>query len=112
MNHTMVTTISDEISNEVAASILTRQRELKRDPKELLDIVLTVHDTLRHLSEKLGMRAARESTAHSGRRRELVTPILTDLQTANEKPMALVVDDSTDIAIMLVMILQHPATMR
>ena len=52
MNHTMVTTISDEISNEVAAAILTRQRELKRDPKELLDIVLTVHDTLRHLSEK------------------------------------------------------------
>jgi CheY-like chemotaxis protein len=53
------------------------------------------------------MRAARESTAHSGRRRELVIPILTDLQTANEKPTALVVDDSTDIAIMLVMILQH-----
>jgi len=53
MNQTLsLTTISDEISNEVAAAILTRQKELNRDPKELLDIVLTVHDTLRHLSAK------------------------------------------------------------
>jgi len=53
MNQTLsITTISDEISNEVAAAILTRQKELNRDPKELLDIVLTVHDTLRHLSAK------------------------------------------------------------
>ena len=53
MNQTLsLTTISDEISSEVAAAILTKQKELNRDPKELLDIVLTVHDTLRHLSAK------------------------------------------------------------
>jgi len=53
MNQTLsLTTISDEISNEVAAAILTRQKELNRDPKELLAIVLTVHDTLRHLSAR------------------------------------------------------------
>ena len=42
--------ISDEISSEVATAILTKQKELNRDPKELLKIVLTVHDTLRQLS--------------------------------------------------------------
>jgi hypothetical protein len=47
-----VTTISDEISNEVAAAILTKQNELNRDPKELLSIVLTVHNTLRQMSAK------------------------------------------------------------
>jgi len=45
-------TVSDEISSEVATAILTKQRELNRDPKELLSIVLTVHDTLRQLSDK------------------------------------------------------------
>jgi len=43
-------TISDEISSEVATAILTKQKELDRDPAELLKIVLTVHDTLRQLS--------------------------------------------------------------
>jgi len=50
-------TISDEISNEVATAILTQQEQLNRDPKELLNIVLTVHDTLRQLS--VNARAAR-----------------------------------------------------
>ena len=50
MNQTISLTTSDEISNEVATAILTKQEELNRDPKELLDIVLTVHDTLRQLS--------------------------------------------------------------
>lgn len=49
-NTASVVTISDEISSEVAAEILTKQRELNRDPKELLNIVLAVHDTLRELS--------------------------------------------------------------
>ena len=53
---TSVITISDEVSSEVAAAILTRQNELSRDPRELLSIVLTVHDTLQELSAK-----ARES---------------------------------------------------
>lgn len=44
--------ISDELSSEVATAILTKQKELNRDPGELLDIVLTVHDTLRELSAK------------------------------------------------------------
>jgi hypothetical protein len=44
------TTISDELSSDVAAAILTRQQEMGRDPRELLDIVLTVHGTLRDLS--------------------------------------------------------------
>ena len=47
---TSVITISDELSSEVATAILTRQKELKRDPRELLDIVLLVHNTLRELS--------------------------------------------------------------
>jgi len=49
-NTASVVTISDEISNEVAAEILTKQKELNRNPKELLNIVLAVHDTLRKLS--------------------------------------------------------------
>ena len=49
-NPASLVTISDEISSEVAAEILTKQRELNRDPKELLNIVLAVHDTLRELS--------------------------------------------------------------
>jgi hypothetical protein len=47
-----VTTVSDEISNEVAVEILTRQIELERDPRELLMIVQTVHETLRDLAER------------------------------------------------------------
>lgn len=47
-----VITISSELSSEVATAILTRQNELNRDPRELLRIVLMVHDTLRELSEK------------------------------------------------------------
>ncbi len=42
---------SDELSSDVATAILTRQNELNRDPRELLDIVMTVHNTLRELSE-------------------------------------------------------------
>jgi hypothetical protein len=53
---TSVITISDELSSEVATAILTKQKEINRDPRELLDIVLTVHRTLRELSAK-----ARES---------------------------------------------------
>jgi hypothetical protein len=53
---TSVITISDELSSEVATAILTKQKELNRDPRELMDIVLTVHGTLRELSAK-----ARES---------------------------------------------------
>ena len=49
----LVTTISDEISNEVATAILTRQRELDRTPRELLDIVMEVHETLRKLSAEV-----------------------------------------------------------
>ena len=40
------------LEDQQICRILTRQKELNRDPKELLDIVLTVHDTLRHLSAK------------------------------------------------------------
>lgn len=47
-----VTTISDELSSEIATAILTRQTELNRDPRELLDLVMTVHRTLRDLSVK------------------------------------------------------------
>ena len=49
-NAVSVVTISDEISSEVATAILTKQNELNRDPKELLNIVLIVHDTHRQLS--------------------------------------------------------------
>ena len=55
-----VNTISNELSSEVATAILTKQNELNRDPRELLNIVMTVHHTLRELSAK-----ARES--HSKR---------------------------------------------
>ncbi len=46
------TIISDELSSEVATAILTRQREMHRDPHELLDIVRTVHVTLQDLSAR------------------------------------------------------------
>jgi hypothetical protein len=49
-DYTAVITISDELSSEVATAILTRQSELNRDPRELLDIVMTVHNTLLELS--------------------------------------------------------------
>jgi len=58
-----VITISNELSGEVATAILTRQNELNRDPRELLRIVLTVHDTLRELSAK-----ARESRSKKDNR--------------------------------------------
>jgi hypothetical protein len=45
--------VSDEISNEVATAILTKQKELNIDPKELLNIVFTVHNTLRQLSAEV-----------------------------------------------------------
>ena len=50
INSVSAVTISDEISNEVATTILTQQKELNRDPNELLKIVLAVQDTLRQLS--------------------------------------------------------------
>ena len=53
-----VNTISNELSSEVASAILTKQNELNRDPRELLNIVMTVHHTLRELSAK-----ARESNS-------------------------------------------------
>jgi hypothetical protein len=52
MTKTASVTISDEISSEVATAILTKQRELNRTPRELLDIVIKVHETLRELSDK------------------------------------------------------------
>jgi len=55
--------VSDEISNEVATAILTKQKELNIDPKELLNIVLTVHDTLRQLSAEV--RGARKDKVDS-----------------------------------------------
>ena len=42
---------SDELSSEVATAVLTSQNELNRDPRELLDIVVAVHNTLRELSQ-------------------------------------------------------------
>jgi len=45
-------TLSDELSSEVATAILTKQEQLGRDPRELLNIVLRVHGTLRELSVK------------------------------------------------------------
>jgi len=66
-NTVSAVTISDEISNEVATAILTKQKELNRDPQELLNIVLIVHDTLRQLSvparEKRSERIDRISRA-------------------------------------------------
>ena len=52
-NTTEVVTVSDEISGEVASELLTKQRQLNRDPQELLKIVLVVHNTLRELSERV-----------------------------------------------------------
>jgi hypothetical protein len=67
MSHTTsVVTISDELSGEVAAAILTRQSELKRDPRELLDIVMTVYDTLQELSAKARERRGKRGIV-SGR---------------------------------------------
>ena len=59
---TSVVTISDELSSEIAEAILTRQLELNRDPRELLDIVMTVHNTLRELSANA--REARHKKHH------------------------------------------------
>jgi hypothetical protein len=55
--------ISDELSSDVAAAILTKQREMGRDPRELLDIVLAVHHTLQELS--LRARDNRRTTGQS-----------------------------------------------
>ena len=49
---TSAITTSDELSSEIATAILTRQKELNRDPQELLAIVLTAYNTLRELSAK------------------------------------------------------------
>jgi hypothetical protein len=64
---TSVTTISNELSSEVATAILTRQKELNRDPRELLDIVMTVHDTLRELSAKARASHIEKNDRFSGR---------------------------------------------
>ena len=60
-----LTTISDELSSEVATAILTRQNELNRDPSELLQIVLTVHHTLRELSVKARESRSKKSSFHT-----------------------------------------------
>ena len=44
--------ISNGLSSDVAVAILTKRKELNRDPSELLNIVLTVHVTLQELSAK------------------------------------------------------------
>jgi len=46
------TIISDELSGEIATAILTRQKEMNRDPHELLALVRKVHVTLQDLSVK------------------------------------------------------------
>lgn len=43
--------VSSELSSDVAAAILTRQSQLNRDPVELMNIVLAVHNTLQELSD-------------------------------------------------------------
>jgi len=60
MTKTASVTISDEISSEVATAILTKQRELNRTPRELLDIVIKVHETLRELSDKARERRSKK----------------------------------------------------
>lgn len=50
----MMITLSDELSSDIATAILTRQKELDRDPRELLEIVRIVHNTLRELAAKTG----------------------------------------------------------
>ena len=60
MTKTASVTISDEISSEVATAILTKQRELNRTPRELLDIVIKVHETLRELSDKARERSSKK----------------------------------------------------
>ena len=60
MNERIQTTsLSDELSGDVAVAILTRLQELNRDPHELLEIVRAVHVTLQELS--LGPSEAAES---------------------------------------------------
>ena len=49
-------TTADELSSEIATAILTRQKELNRDPRELLDLVMMVHETLRELSQNVRER--------------------------------------------------------
>ena len=49
-NNNLAITISDELSGDIAAAILTRAQETGRDPHELLEIVRTVHETLQELS--------------------------------------------------------------
>jgi hypothetical protein len=62
-----VITISNELSGEVATAILTRQNELNRDPRELLRIVLTVHDTLRELSAKASESLSKKDNRYCSR---------------------------------------------
>jgi hypothetical protein len=49
----LVLAISAELSSDVATAILTKQAELQREPRELLDIVLAVHSTLTDLSSRV-----------------------------------------------------------
>ena len=51
-----VLAISAELSSDVATAILTKQAELHREPRELLDIVLAVHSTLTDLSSRVQER--------------------------------------------------------
>jgi len=63
-------TISDELSGEVATAILTKQKQMNRDPHELLAIVRMVHVTLQDLSirardrrlERIGPRGQRDTS--------------------------------------------------
>ncbi|HKE58618.1 MAG TPA: hypothetical protein VKB46_18025 [Pyrinomonadaceae bacterium] len=63
-NNISAITISDELSSDVAAEILTRQKEIGRDPHELLDIVRTVHETLQELSSRAHDRRMQKYIAH------------------------------------------------
>ncbi len=63
-----VTTISNELSGEVATAILTKQRELDRDPRELLDLVITVHNTLRELSATARESRCKENDRYASAR--------------------------------------------
>ena len=64
-NATSVITISDELSAEIATAILTKQTELNRDPYELMNIVLTVHNTLRDLSAKVSAIRSEKTSFHA-----------------------------------------------
>ena len=57
--------LSDELSGDVAVAILTRLQELNREPRELLEIVRTVHITLQDLSEAASHAARPESSTSS-----------------------------------------------